>query len=238
MRVRKADDDGAFHNSGDHRSSRRTDNAEFRCAEFAEYQQVVEDEIDKHCCDASPHRKFCLPGFPQGAGVDIQQCEQGHLKEHDPQVLLPVMQRGCQIQGILAFVDKQGNQLIPARQENSKGNSKNNAYRDEFKACAVPDTLLIALSEELGGENPGTGQTAEYHQIEDKQDLIDNSDTGHRFRTDPAHHDVVKQRYKIRDDILYQHRHHHGKELLIKLPASYIFSEHGKYRTGSLRFFR
>ena len=116
MRMGKADDNGALYYSGNQCRSCSSGNAKPWSSEFAEYQQIVEDEIDKHSSNPCSHRQLCLSGFTQCTGIDVQQGKQRHLKEHDAQILLSVMERGCKVQGILPFVDEQGDQLVSAGQ--------------------------------------------------------------------------------------------------------------------------
>jgi hypothetical protein len=82
------------------------------------------------------------------------------------------------------------------------------------------DSLAGLQIDQLHGEDAGAGKPAEDAEIEHKQELVDNSDAGHRLRTDLADHDIIQKAYKICDHILHQSGQHDGKKPPIKGPAA------------------
>ena len=76
--------------------------------------------------------------------------------------------------------------------------------------------MVVALAEELRAEDGGAGKAAEDRQVEYEQKLVDDRDTGHRFRAQPADHHVVEQADKARDALLDDHRNDEDQKVVVK----------------------
>ena len=81
----------------------------------------------------------------------------------------------------------------------------------------------VFLTVILRGKNPCAGDCSENTEIIDKQDLIDDRNTGHGFRTDPADHNIVQQIYKVCNTVLDHDRNGNGKDHFIKSRVAKIF---------------
>ena len=193
VRMRIAYDDSTLHHACKHGCDRCTDNSELRCTEFAKDQHIVEEEIDKNRQDSGSHRNLCLSRFPQRAGIDIQQRKKRHLQQHNIHILSAEMQGSCEVEIILPFMDKQGYQLFPNRTKQPECNRQYAQHNPELEAHTVFDALMISLAVILRRIDARSCKAAEYAEIKDEKDLIDNRHTGHRFCSDTANHDIVKK---------------------------------------------
>ena len=75
---------------------------------------------------------------------------------------------------------------------------------------------MIFFTAELRRKDTDTGKPSEQSQIPDEQQFIDNCHTGHRIRTDPAHHNIIQHADKIRDAVLDHDRHGDRQRSFIK----------------------
>ncbi len=110
----------------------------------------------------------------------------------------------------------QPDQLIAGQQEKHGGKKCDSGDDPYFKADGLPDSFLVFLSEILCRENTRSGYAAEQAQIVDKDQLVNDGDTRHRLRADPADHNVVQKTYKIRNTVLYHDRNGNGQYHFIK----------------------
>ena len=85
---------------------------------------------------------------------------------------------------------------------------------------------MILGAKELSRKDARAGHRAEHAQIEHKQQLVDDGNAGHGFRTHLTYHHIVKHTDKTGDDVLYQHRHHHRHKLSVKSFVSYVSVKH------------
>ena len=64
------------------------------------------------------------------------------------------------------------------------------------------DTGLIVRTVELGGKDTGTGSGTEDTQVEHKDQAVYDGNAAHGDGAHLAHHDIIQQRYKVRNQVL------------------------------------
>ena len=97
----------------------------------------------------------------------------------------------------------EADQLVAAEQKDCNAECAENQDGPDLEAEGIADTRCIAASAILRSKNTGAGNTAEDAEIIDKQELVDDGDTGHLVGADPADHDIVEEAYKVGDAALY-----------------------------------
>ena len=206
--------------AGDHRTHSGTGSSHGRQAQMAEDQQVVENQIAEHGRKAGDHGDHGFAAFPQGGGVSAAEGKGKQTPKHDKQIFFAEGQDPGGIGGRSFTGEEQPNQrLIPQ----GKGGDEQNAEQDacqHLETQGVAHTLLVIAAEVLRGEDTGTGTHTESHQIEHKQQLIDDGNTTHGQGTQLTHHQIIQQRHEVCDHILQKDWHCDPQYPAIKLSVT------------------
>ena len=95
---------------------------------------------------------------------------------------------------------------------------------------------MIAAAEKLCAENARAGDGTKNGKVEDKNQLIDDGDTGHLLRADPADHDIIQQTDKIGDAVLNHDGDGNGKDHFIEGGAAEVPPSELRFHRNLLRF--
>ena len=101
-----------------------------------------------------------------------------------------------------------GDQLFRDQRKHDVRHNQHHHGDDPLHAQAVAHALVILCACKLGGKYARTRKAAEYAQVEDKQELIDNCHCGHLERADTPNHHVIQQADDIGNGILNDQWHH------------------------------
>ena len=216
MPVRPDNYNGALDKAGDHRRDGRADDTHDRRAKLAEDEDIVADEVHKHRDDTGLHGHQRLSALLEGACIHLLERKGRDLDKHDGEIILAVIERRGHVKLLLALVDELHDELFSEEQEHNNERSRRERRYVELCAESIGNTLAVVLPVVLRGEYARAGEPAEYTEVKNKNKLVDYRHAGHRLRTDLTDHDVIKQAYKVRYNVLHQYRQHDGKELSVK----------------------
>ena len=87
----------------------------------------------------------------------------------------------------------------------------------------MADTVCIFLPVVLRRKDAGAGNCSEQAEVIDKQDLVDNGNTGHGLRADLTDHNIVQHVYKVCDTVLNHDWDSNHKYHLIKSGVAEVF---------------
>ena len=122
MLMRPACYNCKLYETGENCRDCRADTAKLRRAEFAENQDIVKHQIDKHRDDAGNHRNDRFSGFTQRARIGQskgQNSDDDHFK-----VSLPIRARRLKISDTFALMDKLLDQRFSHSQKNNRENCR------------------------------------------------------------------------------------------------------------------
>ena len=160
---------------------------------MAEDQNVVQHQIHQGGDDARQHGDEGLPGLLQGSGIGAGDGKGQKADEHPFQVPLAVFQDGVGVGGgTLAGEEEPDQRRTGAGEQRHTADAQRGADQ-ELEAEGAADAGVISRALELGGEDSRAGRGAENHQIEHKQQLIDDGNAAHGEGAHLTDHNVVQQ---------------------------------------------
>ena len=122
-----------------------------------------------------------------------------------------------------SLVDELADQRLAAEKEDPDKNHRRGRRDIELGAEGIGYAPGVAAAVILGGEDTRPGEAAEDAEVENKEQLIDDGDAGHRLRPHLAHHDIVQEVYEVGNHVLDQNGNQDQIELAVKGPAADIF---------------
>ena len=93
MRMCPENDNKRLHITRDHSRHGSADNSERRGAELSVDQNIIQRQIDAHCCHARRHGKLRLAALPQRACINFLHGKRNQSRQHDKQIISSVFQR-------------------------------------------------------------------------------------------------------------------------------------------------
>ena len=86
---------------------------------------------------------------------------------------------------------------------------------------------MVTAAKELGTENAGTGHGTEDAEVEDKDQLVGDGNTGHLGGTHRSDHNVVQHIHEVGEAVLHHNGQHQQYEAPIERLVAHESFQHG-----------
>ncbi len=157
--------------------------------------------------------------FTQSGGVDLRQGRGDQRDQGYQKVPVAVIQSEGDVTRLSVVGEEGRDQGLAEGDQHRRADGEKGEDGVELEAEGVADTLVVALAEELGGEDARPREATKNGQIADEHELVGDARAGEFLGGELAYHDVVQKIDKIGDAVLYddgdgEHQHHLVKGLV------------------------
>ena len=150
---------------------RRARNAHHGESEFAEDQQPVEHKVHQNGGDAGLHGQHSLAGLAQGSYIRAGDGKGDKAYKHYHKIGLALAEGNGKVARIrLMEIERQ--QLVIKEHKYAYERNAQQRAEDELETEGLADAFAVARTEELGAEDAGARDTAEYTEVKYENQLV------------------------------------------------------------------